>query len=37
MTEPADGGFRLAPQEFDPQIPVDALREHPKNVNEGAR
>ncbi len=35
MTDQDGGGFRLAPQEFDPQIPVEAIREHPRNVNEG--
>lgn len=28
-------GFRLAPQRFDPAIPVDALSEHPDNANQG--
>jgi hypothetical protein len=27
--------FRLAPQEFDPAIPVSALTEHPENYNQG--
>jgi hypothetical protein len=28
-------GFRLAPQEYDPAIPVEALGEHPRNPNQG--
>lgn len=35
MTAAPAEGFRLAPQEFDPAIDVTAIREHPKNVNEG--
>ena len=35
MTTAEAGGFRLAPQEFDPAIPISEIREHPKNVNEG--
>ena len=35
MTVDEQPVFRLAPQEFDPAIPVDKLREHPLNVNEG--
>lgn len=31
----ADTAFRLAPQEFDPAIAIDQIREHPRNVNEG--
>jgi hypothetical protein len=31
MTEP----FRLAPQEYDPAIPVAVLSEHPENYNQG--
>lgn len=27
--------FRLAPQEFDPAIPVAQIKEHPKNPNKG--
>lgn len=36
MTEPAaDPGFFLAPQEYDPAIPVESLSEHPRNPNQG--
>jgi ParB/Sulfiredoxin domain len=33
MTDPIP--FHLAPQEYDPAIPVTTLREHPKNYNLG--
>ena len=35
MTDTDAGMFRLAPQEFDPEIPVEQIREHPRNTNEG--
>lgn len=34
MTDPIP--FYLAPQEYDPAIPLDQLHEHPKNYNQGA-
>lgn len=35
MTDPFPPDFRVVDQEFDPAIPVVAIREHPDNPNEG--